>query len=467
MQQFQDEAVMRPEIDHRWSSHVVNSTDDSEKHDSLPSLVLGLRLRGYLTQDERSQLDRLALSEQKVFLVRGDRVLHPADGTPFPLEHVAATPGQDTVALFSHRYHVDQGDHGHAYKIQTAVLNPGQPDAFLFGWFGPEPDPLERGPDNRFSDTVEQLRQAFTNSTELTSRMSKLLDEPVPTLILDRRTERVLMCNTAAVELMKLDQTTTIGHPFEQIRSHLGRLPAGRRMTMRHMASATPELTIITLDETTITNRDDHRFYADFLLHPARQKLSSIITAAKLLQTDASDLGAEEVSRLSRLIAGEGRYLDDLVNKQLLLVEGVSTVTSSGSMVTQIELAADRVSAILGQPCNTEILNNCANSAPRASRPSFALLTEAVLRGHRGDPNSQQPTVVTIEPDGSTTGVVVRFETEMSGTAAIGDDIDLMLDYARRLATRLGYREFNSSFISNHRIRTEMILNTDQITEDI
>ncbi len=467
MQQFQDEAVMRPQIN-RWRSNRQNSsTDDSEKHDSLPSLVLGLRLRGYLAEDDRSQLDRLAPSEQKVFLVRGDRVLHPADGTPFPLEHVAAAPGQDTVALFSHRYHVDKGDHGHAYKIQTAVLNPGQPEPFLFGWFGPEPDPLERGPDNRFSDTVEQLRQAFTNSTELTSRLSKLLSEPVPTLILDRSTERVLMCNTAAAKLMKLDQTATIGHSFEQIRGHLGRLPAGRRMTMRHMASATPELTIITLDQTTITNRDDHRFYADFLLHPARQKLSSIITAAKLLQTDASDLGAEEVSRLSRMIAGEGRYLDDLVNKQLLLVEGVSSATGSGSIVTQIELAADRVSAILGQPCHTEILNNCPNSAPRASRPSFALLTEAVLRGHQGNPDSQQPTVVTIEPDGSATGVVVRFETEISGTAAIGDDVDLMLDYARRLAIRLGYREFNSSFISNHRIRTEMILNIDQTTEDI
>ena len=467
MQQFQDEAVMRPEIDHRRSNRQSNSADVCEKYDSLPSLVLGWRLREYLTEDDRSQLDRLAPSEQKVFLVHGDRMLHPASGTPFPLEHVAATPSQDTVALFSHRYRVDKGDHGHAYKIQTAVLNPGQPEPFLFGWFGPEPDPLERGPDNRFSDTVEQLRQAFTNSTELTSRLSKLLDEPVPTLILDRSTERVLMCNAAAAELMKLDQTATIGHRFEKIRSHLVRLPAGRSMTMRHMASATPELTIITLDETTISNRDDHRFCADFLLHPARQKLSSIIMAAKLLQTDASDLGAEEVSRLSRMIASEGRYLDDLVNKQLLLVEGVSTATSSGSMVTQIELAADRVSSILGQPCNTEMQDNCPNSAPRASRPSFALLTEAVLRGHQGDPNSQQPTVVTIEPDGSATGVVVRFETEMSGTAAIGDDVDLMLDYARRLATRLGYHECKSSFISNRRIRTEMILNIDQTTEDI
>ncbi|MCK4461609.1 MAG: hypothetical protein KAW46_07375, partial [candidate division Zixibacteria bacterium] len=314
MQQFQDEAVMRSKIDRCWSKRQNSSTDDSEKLDSLPSLILGLQLRGYLTEHDRSQLDRLAPSAQKVFLVRGDRVLHPVDGTPFPREYVAATPSQDTVALFSHRYCVDKGDHGHAYKIQTAVLNPGQPEPFLFGWFGPEPDPLERDPDNRFSDTVEQLRQVFTNSTELTSRLSKLLDEPVPTLILDRSTERVLMCNAAAVELTKLDQTATIGHPFERIRNYLGRLPAGRRMTMRHMASATPELTIITLDETTITNRDDHRFYADFLLHPARQKLSSIIMAAKLLQTDRSDLGPEEVSRLSRMIAGEGRYLDDLVN---------------------------------------------------------------------------------------------------------------------------------------------------------
>jgi hypothetical protein len=266
---------------------------------------------------------------------------------------------------------------------------------------------------------------------------------------------------------MTLDQTATIGHPFERIRGHLGRLPAGRRMTMRHMASATPELTIITLDETTITNRDDRRFYADFLLHPARQKLSSIIMAAKLLQTDPSHMGAEEISRLSRMIAVEARYLDDLVNKQLLLVEGCSTATRSGSMVTQIELAADRVSSILGQPCNIEMQDNCPNSAPRASRPSFTLLTEAVLRGHQGNPNSQQPTVVTIEPDGSTTGVMVRFETEISDAAAIGDDIDLMLDYARRLAIRLGYQEFNSSFISNHLIRTEILLNIDQTTEGI
>ncbi len=467
MQQFQDEAVMRSEIDRCWPNRQKSSTDHSEKRDRLPSLVLGLRLRGYLTEDDRSQLDRLAPSEQRVFLVRGDRVLHPADGTPFPLEHVAATPGQDAVALFSHRYRGDQGDHGHAYKIQTAVLNPGQSEPLLFGWFGPEPDPLERGSDNRFSDTVEQLRQAFTNSTALTSRLSKLLDEPVPTLILDRRTERVLMCNAAAVELMKLDQTATIGHRFERIRGHLGRLPAGRGMTMRHLASATPELTIITLDQTTITNRDDHRFYADFLLHPARQKLSSIIMAAKLLQTDPLNMGAEELSRLSRMIAAEGRYLDDLVNKQLLLVEGVSTATRFGSMVTQIELAADRVSSILDQPCHTEILDNCPNSAPRASRPSFALLAEAVLRGHQDNPNSKQPTVVTIEPDGSATGVVVRFETEISRAAALGDDVDLMLDYARRLAIRLGYHGFNSSFISNHRIRTEMTLNIDQTTEDV
>jgi len=458
MQKFQDEAVTKPQTDRPLWTHSAGDRDDSAPSDGLASLAVGLRLRGYLSELDRSHLMSLAPCDRQVFLVYCGGVLHPTDGTPFPLEYIAIpeVPGGD--ALFSHRYQGERGGRGCAFKIQTAVINPDEPDRLLFGWFSPEPAPLEGCPDDRYSETVRRFRRAFAVAAEPVARLRRLLDEPVPTLLLDRSSGCVLACNNAAADRAGKHDRALIGLPLAQLRRLFNHPPTGHRMTMRHVSAADLELTVVTLAATAVSPRHHGRFSADFLLHPARRKLADIITAAELLLSYSSDASDENVAGPARAIALEARRLDHLVSKQLALVEAAQPETVRGDPAGRIAPAAEQVSSLLGHPCKVDIRDHCPDHSAQVEHRSLDRLAEAVLETHHTVAEQPSVTRVTFEPTGDAPDVLVRFETDVSDRTTT--DSELPLRYARRLAARLGYRKFSSGLNDESRLCTEFIITT-------
>ena len=132
---------------------------------------------------------------------------------------------------------------------------------------------------------------------------------------------------------------------------------------MQHLSAADLELTVVTLSETCTSHRSYPRFATDFLLRPARRKLSRIITAAELLSSYSSNAVDVDVVGLARAIASEAHRLDDLISKQLALVDEISAESIRGGLARPIALAAERVSSLLEHPCEVDICDNCPDDA--------------------------------------------------------------------------------------------------------
>jgi hypothetical protein len=456
MKQFQDEAATAAGTD-RLLSDILNEKPVNETWaDGLASLAVGLRLRGYLSDADRTCLESLAPCDRQAFLVYCGRVLHPSDGTPFPLQCIAipAVPGGD--ALFSHHYDSDQGERGCAFKIQTAVINPDEPDRLLLGWFGSEPSPLEGCPDDQFSETVRRFRRAFAGAAEPVMRLRLLLEDAAPTLLLDRSTGLVLACNRAAADRAGRHDRALIGLPLARLRPLLNQPSSGHRLSMRHLSVAGLELTAITLAESTVAAGGRNSFSADFLLRPAQRRLAAIITAAERIYSQVGHVSDENMAGSARTIAHEARRLDELVGKQLALVGDTRLEVHRGDPAELINVAAERVESRLDHPCEIAIQDNRPDASTLIRHRSLDRLVEAVLEAHLAGADRPSHTQVTLEPSDTTPDLLIRCETAVSDCGI--SDRDLLLEYARRLAERLGYQSLSSRLTDGSQLCSEFSL---------
>ncbi|MDH3890418.1 MAG: hypothetical protein OEV49_04990 [candidate division Zixibacteria bacterium] len=282
----------------------------------LAGLMLGLQLRECPNRQDRILLDELAPPDRCVFLVHHGRFVHPDEFDPFPLEHISGCSGDQ--AFFSHRFWPEGERKGHACTIQTAVLNPGEPNSLMFGWFGPEKITLDGGWDHRFSLLVTDLQSAYTESAALARRLQAQLKTEVPTLIIDRLTGQLLWLNKPAAEICGQNRAALVDLPFEQLRTMLAESPPHRSLTMKQVRLGNIEVTIVTLSEVEASARPTAPFVPDSLLQLSEQKLAGIIMAAELLKSSLSVHGDSESVELSDIIAGEARELDDLIGEQML-----------------------------------------------------------------------------------------------------------------------------------------------------
>jgi hypothetical protein len=308
----QNEAARDPQIEKSTPSiETIENRQGDIDSSSLAGLMLGMQLRESLSEQDRILLDKLAPSDRSVFLVHRGRFMHPEKFDIFPLEHIGGCAGEQ--AFFSHRFCPGGEWGGQAVTIQTAVINPGEPNSLLFGWFGPELTSLEGSWDHRFGQLAVDLRRAYSAATALTHRLKAQLKTEVPTLIVDRLTARLLWLNRSAAELCGQKRSALVDLRFEQVRTMLSRALTRRRLVMKRVSTGDIEVTMVTLPEVKASSHPTNRFVADFLVHPSQQKLAGIIMAAELLKSTLSDHDDSEGVELCDIIAGEARELDDLI----------------------------------------------------------------------------------------------------------------------------------------------------------
>lgn len=313
----QTEAVSDPEIEKsRLSTETIGNQPEDFDSSLLAGLMLGMQLRESLSEQDRILLDKLAPPDRSVFLVHRNRFVHPLEFDTFPLELIGGCVGEQ--AFFSHRFRPGGEQDGQASTIQTAVLNPGDPDSLLFGWFGPEMISLDGSWDHRFSHLVANLRRAWSESAALTQRLQAQLLTEAPTLIIDHQTGRLLWLNKSAADLCGQERSALVDLRFERVRTMLSWTLGRRRLTMKRVCAGDIEVTMVTLPEVTASTPSTNRFAPDSLVHLSQQKLAGIIMAAELLKSSLSDQGDSEGVELSEIIADEARELDDLISEQML-----------------------------------------------------------------------------------------------------------------------------------------------------
>lgn len=316
------EAVCDPKIENSvFSFEAIENHQETFDSSLLAGLMLGMQLRESLSERDRIQLDKLAPPDRSVFLVHRDRFVHPLGFDTFPLAFISGCVGEQ--AFFSHRFCPGGERNEQASTIQTAVLNPGEPDSLLFGWFGPEMTSPEGNWDHRFSQLVADLRRAWSESATLTQRLQAQLNTLVPTLIVDHLAGRLLWLNKSAAELCRQERSALVDLRFEKIRTMLSQTLTGRRLTMKRVCAGDFEVTMVTLPEVAASSPSTNRFATDSLVLTSQQKLAGIIMAAELLKSSLSDNGDRVGVELSDIIAGEARELDDLISEQMLLSDTV------------------------------------------------------------------------------------------------------------------------------------------------
>lgn len=315
--QVQTEAVSDPEIVNSVFSFksIENQREDFDSS-VMAGLMLGIQLRESLSEQDRILLDKLAPPDRSVFLVQRDRFVHPLEFDTFPLELIGGCAGEQ--AFFSHRFR-PEGEHGgQATTIQTAMLNPGEPNPLLFGWFGPEVTSPDGSWDHRFNQLVTDLRGAWLEAAALTQRLQAQLNTQVPTLIVDHLAGRLLWLNMSAAKLCGQERSALVDLRFEKVRTMFSQTLTGCRLTMKRLSVGDIEVTLVTLPGVKASRPSTNRLASDFPVHPSQQKLAGIIMAAELLKSSLSDQGDREGVELTDIIAGEARELDDLISEQML-----------------------------------------------------------------------------------------------------------------------------------------------------
>lgn len=313
----QTETVRGPEIEKsRLSTETIWNQPENFDLSTLAGLMLGMQLRKGLSERDRILLDKLAPPDRSVFLVNCDRFVHPEQFDTFPLDVIGGGAGEQ--AFFSHRFCPGGELSGQATAIQTAVLNPGDPNPLLFGWFGPEMTSLDGYLDHRFSRLVVDLRRAWSESAAMAHRLKAQLQTEAPTLVIDRLSGRLLWLNKPAANLCGQERSALVDLRFEQVRNMLSRTLTRRRLTMKRVCVEDIEVTIVTLPEVKMSTPSTNRFVTDSLVQLSQKKLAGIIMAADLLKSSLSDQGESEGAELSEIISGEARALDDLISRQIL-----------------------------------------------------------------------------------------------------------------------------------------------------
>lgn len=464
MHQFQDEAVTRPGRELYPAPVSISDFVECGSNDGLVTMVVGLHIRGYLSDPDRALIDSLGPRDRKVFVVQAGRLLHPADGVPFLLEGISIpeVPGAD--ALFSQRCPGVQSRRDHVFRVQTGVVNPDEPEPILFGWFGCETTRNGEPSDDHFSETVRRLRLAYAKAAEPASRLRRMLDRAVPTVILARSSGSVMACNQAAADFVEKDGRDLVGIPWHQLQRFFDDAAGGHRVTMRHLTVGGIELTVISLSEGKALQNPNKYSDNSFLLRSARRTAARILAATGRLSCYSSGDFPEQVEP-SWTVAEEVRRLDDLLRWQMTLMDETADERDADDPVEQIARSAGRVGALLKRPCRVEIHDNRPHHSRRAEHLSIGRLVDAVLEAHHGSGTASGPTQVALDPVVDGSDPKIRFDTEFTNQPIHLDQE--CLEYVRLTARRLGYEQLSSDLIDATILRTEFAFTTKPATDTL
>ncbi len=450
LSKVQNEAVDSLQSDFK----IVRNRQLSEETDthSLFNLMLGLLLRGSINEQDRAVVPRLSPRGYNVFMVRDGKMLFPSGEPPFPIEHIEACACE--TALFSHRYRSGNDLGSQATDIQTALVNPGEPEPLLFGWYGPETFMTGDAWDYRFGRMVEQLRKVYAAACEMKSRLTADLKSTEPRFIVDGEGHYVIWHNQAVAGLDSALSADISGWSFDRIRRHLRIGETGQSLTMRRVKSGSFEVSVVSLTDNEPPTPGNGEFTSRFLLHPAQQSVAGIIMAAEMISEGLKRSKKNSNYEMVEVIADEARGLLDLIYKQMLLVDVIHEDTPRSSLVTQAEQAVDRIKS--SQPSGHKIEVHDLTECCDLSGPDefFANLAETILRAHLELPVVGKRSCISFESDRDNRGVIICFETELTGRPA--ESSGLWIEYARRLAGRLNFQKFSHSVIGSDLIRTEL-----------
>jgi hypothetical protein len=354
-------------------------------HAAIDSLMLGLRLRGWLTDDDKELLDRLAAGNYLTFLIKGEKYLHPEGLDLFPLDLIQTARPEAAGALFKHHYQPKTDRHCGGYVVHSAFINEEGSEPITLGMFGGSRPSNQSDAESYFAELVERFRIAAHRAEQSAADLGNLNGTDNPVLIVDRCSGRLFFTNPSADSLLNADGRPLVGIELHQMKQRLIPLADKYRWTLKNFDPQDRLYTVISLQA--ITHSDDGSgadSAGQFFVHKMRNKIAGITTAASHLRTLSAEQEAHEALEMAELIVGEAGQLNDLLSYFHVWSDYGSLPRRKVDVSTLLDETIDQETAKLASEWH--ISNETSNDdfVLKESVPALRSLFGSILRTHLG-----------------------------------------------------------------------------------
>lgn len=358
-------------------------------HAAIDSLMLGLRLRGWLTDDDKDLLDRLAAGNFLTFLVKGEKYLHPEGLDLFPLDLIRTARPEAVDALFKHHYQPEIDRHCGGYVVHSAFINEADAEPITLGMFGGNRPANQNEAETYFAELVDRFRLAARDSERFVADLGDVPDAVNPTMIVDRCSGRLFFANSAASALLGEDGRSLVGLEFHQAKQRLLPVAGQYRWTLKNLDPQDRLYTIISLE--TVTQSHDKSTKdspGQFFVHKMRNKIAGITTAASHLRTLSAEQEALEALEMAELIVGEAGQLNDLLSSFYVWSDYSRLPHRTIDVPVLLDETIDQETAKLAGEWEISSETSGDDFIITESVPALRSLLGAILRTHFGAPEA-------------------------------------------------------------------------------
>ncbi len=422
----------------------------------IQSLLLGLRLRGWLTNSEKRLLDLLAPENWTTFMCRDGRYLHPEGLDSLPMELADVPLSAGNAAIFTHRYGPSPQSHFDCQRIHAALLNPEKRPATVLGMFGSEAETPQRNQSHYFADLLLRFRQAANSIEPLVLKLEAALENKFPTAVINRASGRIVSINTAFHEALARHPEGIIDQEYSQLTRDLKGMTSDSLLKMHNINHAALNLTIVSMKQLQINKDRRHLTSYQFLTHRMRNKIAAITTAASCVEKAPTPQGQSDTSELVGMILKETSELDHYLTRLNLIVNHRQLETSRTSLKDELERAVALVNTCQEKDCVIETTGPCLSCTVTAALQAPTYLFEAILHSHlaRSDVNSR--TVITGEKSDSGDTLMIRFETEQTAPKPPLQMEQNWKNYAALLSDQMGIKIEQDSLSGKNKLVTRI-----------
>ena len=229
---------------------------------SLASIMVGLRLRGYLTESDRISLDQVGDSLTQLFLMQGNTCHHPAAASLFPFGTIEASVITGGAAIFTHRYRADSdlsGDH----CIRTALIDYASPEPLLLGSLERYDRLTDQAAEDRFCHLLNEFRDALRMTDDSLTDLRANLQSRKPKILIDSISGRLVKANDPAVCFFDLSEREMLDRKLNQLNDNTEMNRNGLRIRIDDVGHPNLNLSIATLN-TSSSSAEQHE---EHLLH--------------------------------------------------------------------------------------------------------------------------------------------------------------------------------------------------------
>jgi len=425
------------------------------------SILLGLELRGRLTNREKDYLDSLAPDNGITFLVRGDSYLHPAEIELFPADVTEAAVSQGGDAYFSHHFE-DRTGSGQTCRVYTGLIGEYDGTPLVLGMFGPD-DPINRELlGDRFGFVLGSFRTAFTAARKIFEVLPNV-PARASRLIVNRASGRVTHVDRALCDHLDIDPAQVVSREFGEVTPMVSRLVSDHQLKLENVAGDYLHLAVMTfvpLSGKTVRGETVNNSLVDTM----RDDLAAITSSAGYIEDTATDLEVHEITDLAAGIVDVGERLDRRLARHQLLDDFDRRESIEVNVVYQLEQAIDRLTALGNRGLSLMIETGQTDLVRTAPADAWLLLFESVLETHRISRGREGNTTVRISRDLETGATSISFTTVLPAGMSLADLERSWYQDTESLAARLAVTVNKNLMLESNTIVTRLTLSPQKGT---